>query len=301
MLVDEAWQWLPSTGAEPSLPGSAKLASGQARRIVLADDNADMRRYIQSILSAEYEIEAVENGLQALEAIRRKLPDLVLTDVMMPELDGFGLLRALRSESGTQAIPVVMLSARAGEEARSEVIEAGADDYLVKPFNARELTARVRINLELARLRQKLSREDEKRRSAADIERQWRLFDTALSHTPDSIYLFDPDCRLIYANRALLERWGKSFDEAEGKTPAELGYEIGTAGKLEAQMQQVMRERVAIRDEATIPGADGDVRSYDYMLVPVLTADSVVEGVAGSTRDVTEFRVSFRQACVTEG
>ena len=87
------------------------------------------------------------DGAAALAAIRAHRPDLVLTDVMMPNLDGFGLLRALRADPATRATPVIMLSARAGEEAKVEGLHAGADDYLVKPFSARELVARVETHL----------------------------------------------------------------------------------------------------------------------------------------------------------
>ena len=88
-----------------------------------------------------------------MRSLRRSPPDLVVSDVMMPILDGFGLLRALRADERTRSIPVVMLSARAGEEARVEGLHAGADDYLIKPFSARELIARVRTQLELSRFR----------------------------------------------------------------------------------------------------------------------------------------------------
>jgi DNA-binding response OmpR family regulator len=91
--------------------------------------------------------------MAALAAVRRRRPDLVLTDVMMPNLDGFGLLRALRAARETHALPVIMLSARAGEESRVEGLEAGADDYLIKPFSGRELLARVNTHLQLARMR----------------------------------------------------------------------------------------------------------------------------------------------------
>lgn len=128
-------------------------------RVLLADDNADMREYVRRILSSDFEVEAVADGQAALEAAWARPPELVLTDVMMPRLDGFGLLRALREDPRTRLIPVVMLSARAGEEASIEGLEAGADDYLVKPFSARELLARVRSNLELARMRLELSQQ----------------------------------------------------------------------------------------------------------------------------------------------
>ncbi|HAX77088.1 MAG TPA: histidine kinase, partial [Cyanobacteria bacterium UBA11372] len=89
--------------------------------------------------------------------IQQKLPDLVLTDVMMPEVDGFQLLNALRADAQTKSIPIILLSARAGEEATIEGLEAGADDYLIKPFSARELITRVNTNLQMARLRQERS------------------------------------------------------------------------------------------------------------------------------------------------
>ncbi|HEX8032887.1 MAG TPA: ATP-binding protein, partial [Ktedonobacterales bacterium] len=127
-------------------------------RIVLADDNADMRDYLRRLLSERYTVEAVANGAQALAAIQRQLPDLVLGDVMMPELDGFGMLRALRTDPATVTLPVMLLSARAGEEATIEGLAAGADDYLVKPFSAREVLSRVAARLEITHARQEAER-----------------------------------------------------------------------------------------------------------------------------------------------
>jgi len=112
-----------------------------------------MRHYIKRLLSERYQVKAVNKGLAALMSIRQQLPDLVLTDVMMPELDGMGLLQELRSDPQTRSIPVILLSAQAEEDARVEGIEAGADDYLVKPLSARELLARVEGNLKMAQIR----------------------------------------------------------------------------------------------------------------------------------------------------
>ncbi|MGH2944401.1 MAG: response regulator, partial [Solirubrobacteraceae bacterium] len=106
-----------------------------------------------------FEVIAAADGAAALEAALAEPPDVVLTDVMMPRLDGFGLLARLRDDERTRTIPVIMLSARAGEEAALEGIGAGADDYLVKPFTARELLARVSGCLALARLRQETAKE----------------------------------------------------------------------------------------------------------------------------------------------
>jgi diguanylate cyclase (GGDEF)-like protein len=162
-FVEEAWHWFsedqtPRAGKGPlTSPAPQRNQSGPAdgerARILLADDNGDMRDFVARLLAPYWEVEACADGLQALEAAQRHPPDLVLTDVMMPNLDGFGLLRALRLNKRTRGIPVIMLSARAGEEARVEGLEAGADDYLVKPFGARELLARVGTHLDIARLR----------------------------------------------------------------------------------------------------------------------------------------------------
>ncbi|MEH2169817.1 MAG: ATP-binding protein [Nostoc sp.] len=185
-FVDEALRWLPEESTEFQLQNSevhaqsskvhaqslevhpqslevqaqsleVQAQSSKRARILLVDDNADIRRYLRRLLNQYYEVETVNDGLAALTAIRRggsaKVYDLVLADVMMPRMDGFELLRSLRASPDTQTIPIILLSARAGEESRVEGLETGADDYLIKPFSARELLARVNANLQLAQLR----------------------------------------------------------------------------------------------------------------------------------------------------
>ena len=165
-FVAEALRWLPG-GEAPldALPPAAgallRKSPGRAgpagpastARVLLADDNADMREYLQRLLRASYRVTAVPDGLTALDEVRASAPDLVISDVMMPGLDGLALVAALRADPRTADVPVLLLSARAGQEAAIEGLEAGADDYLVKPFSAAELLARVRANVELARLR----------------------------------------------------------------------------------------------------------------------------------------------------
>jgi signal transduction histidine kinase len=135
-FVSEVLGWLP--GETPLLP---ERPAGAAR-VLLVDDNADLRDYACRLLREQYEVEAVADGREAITAARARKPDLVISDVMMPNLDGFGLIRELRADPGLSAIPVILLSARAGEEARLEGMSQGADDYLVKPFTARELLVR---------------------------------------------------------------------------------------------------------------------------------------------------------------
>ena len=150
-FVRESLRWAEDSKTAGLPPPSA--SNGEGARILVVDDNADLRAYITGILSAQYTVETANDGLAALEAARRRRPTLILSDVMMPKLDGFGLLRELRADQSLRELPVILLSARAGEEATIEGLEGGADDYLVKPFAARELLARVRTHVELARQR----------------------------------------------------------------------------------------------------------------------------------------------------
>jgi signal transduction histidine kinase/DNA-binding response OmpR family regulator len=134
---------------------AADTLEASSHRILLADDNADMRKYVRHLLEREFQVTTARDGAEALEAIRKQPPDLVLSDVMMPRMGGMALLDALRNDPATVDIPVILLSARAGEEAQLEGLNLGADDYLVKPFSARELVARVHAHIRLAQLRRR--------------------------------------------------------------------------------------------------------------------------------------------------
>ncbi|MEH0844975.1 ATP-binding protein [Micromonospora sp. CPCC 205711] len=137
------------SGLTAAVPGGTGGEGGA--RILVADDNADMRAYLTRLLTERgWQVQTVGNGREALAAIRRDPPALLLTDVMMPEVDGFALVRALRGRPETRALPVLVLSARAGADAAAEGLDLGADDYLVKPFTAADLVARVRAALHAA-------------------------------------------------------------------------------------------------------------------------------------------------------
>ena len=146
LFLEEAYGWLRE---EPD-PVVAHRGGG---RILLVDDNADLRDHVARLLRPHWDVTTAVDGRAALELAERHPFDLVLTDVMMPRLDGFGLIAALRADERTRDVPIVVLSARAGEEASGAGLAAGADDYLVKPFSARDLIARVRANLDLGRAR----------------------------------------------------------------------------------------------------------------------------------------------------
>ncbi len=203
-FVEEALRWLPDGEPDPLLAaGAAAPPVGHAvpARILVADDNADMRGYLARLLSA-WTVEAVADGAAALAAAERERPDLVIADVMMPGLDGFALLRALRARDATQSVPVILLSARAGEESRVEGLERGADDYVTKPFSARELIARVSAHIELGRLRR-----------LAEIDRAhlYGLFDRA----PAAI-------AVMRGPRHVVEFANQRYCEISGRTRAEV-------------------------------------------------------------------------------
>ena len=149
--------------------------SSRGCRVLVADDNEDMRRYIKGVLVQFYDVVEASNGQDALSIAVSETPDLILSDVMMPGLDGFGLLKVLRSSPETRSTPFILLSARAGEDARVEGLLAGADDYLAKPFNARELIARVHTHLDIARMRLELEkRVKERTKDLMESEARYR-------------------------------------------------------------------------------------------------------------------------------
>ena len=169
----EAAHW---TAAGAPSPGAASQGAGPRASVLVVDDNADLRTYLTELLSSQYDVTTAGDGEEALQAIRAHRPDLVVSDVMMPRLDGGALVRALRADPATVSLPVILLSARAGEEAAVEGIDAGSDDYLVKPFSSRELLARVHTHVELARMRREWVTELER------ANRELDAFSYSVSH-----------------------------------------------------------------------------------------------------------------------
>jgi PAS domain S-box-containing protein len=206
-FVEEARRWLPEeSGNLPDVIDDSSEVSTADRnrpatnksRILLADDNSDMLNYLRRLLSERWEVQGVTDGEEALAAAREKLPDLVISDVMMPGLDGFELLRELRSDPRTRGVPVILLSARAGEESRIEGLEAGADDYLIKPFSARELVARAGAHIEMGHIRREAARREQELN--AEIQAAKERLDQVLTSIDDNFIMYDRDWRFVYVN-----------------------------------------------------------------------------------------------------
>ncbi|MBW4616459.1 MAG: response regulator [Desmonostoc vinosum HA7617-LM4] len=220
-FVEEAWRWIGEADLrleQTDLISDIPQTNGHnsQSKILLADDNADMRDYVKRLLSSRFQVETVANGAAALRAIQANPPDLVLSDVMMPEMDGFELLAVLRSHPTTALMPVILLSARAGEEARIEGLEAGADDYLTKPFSARELLARVESNLKLGQLRKATTEQEQALRLQVQVARD--SLENVLTRIADQFLALDREWRYTYVNDRVTEVTGIARENLLGKS-----------------------------------------------------------------------------------
>ncbi|WP_226889149.1 PAS domain S-box protein [Nostoc sp. MG11] len=255
--VEEALRWLPEEEEDLGIWGAeeeiSSLAVRESARILLAEDSADMRDYLKRLLSQRYEVEAVADGVAALAAAQTQLPDLILSDVMMPGLDGFELLHQLRSDPQTRELPVILLSARAGEESRIEGLEARADDYLIKPFSARELLARIEATLKLARIRQAAKLREQTLRAASEAAQQeaesaYNQINHILERMTDAFVALDQNWRVTYQNTQAEQLNGKPRTEVIGKNhweewPASVGTNI------ERQYRRAMAKQVPVHFE----------------------------------------------------
>lgn len=275
---------------DAQIEGPAKRA---AERVLLVDDNRDMREYVQRLLSDHFEVISADNGRSALDCALKTRPDLVLTDVMMPEMDGFELLAALRNNAHTSMIPVILLSARAGEEATIHGLEQGADDYLIKPFSARELLARVQTHLQLARSRKMASEiiqeSDEARRRLAAI----------VESSDDAIASKDL--------HGIVRSWNRSAERMFGYKAAEIiGRPITTIIPPELQSDEeiilgkIRRGEKIEHFETVRMTKSGERIEVSLSISPIRDDQGKVIGAAKIVRDITENKKIERALRTTE-
>ncbi|MFZ6712741.1 ATP-binding protein [Undibacterium sp. TC9W] len=285
--VAEAAGWI-GVPLQPVLPEpEAMPVPASSERVLIVDDNTDMRDYLSRLLKPRWQIEVVANGVEALAAIKQQMPDLIVSDVMMPQMDGFGLLAALRSDPVTHELPVLLLSARAGEEARLEGLQAGANDYLVKPFSGRELLARIDALLMRQRVR--------------TIEKSaTRRMQTIFSQAPVAIAILRGPLHVFeLANERYLELVGhrkltglsirQAFPELEGQQIFDLLDGVYSTG--------VPYMGRSVRVELVRGSPPQQVECYfDFVYQPLCSEDGSIEGVAAVVFEVTELTSAKRAA-----
>lgn len=281
-FLEEALRWLPGAPSQ-TLTGERD----DSKCILVADDNADMRAYIRRLLGSRWPVEVVADGEDALSFLSRRRPDLVIADIMMPKMDGLTMLHAMRANPDLRAIPVVLLSARAGDEARIEGLQAGADDYLVKPFSARELIARVEAQLLRAEVH-------------AIEELHTRRLTTIFRHAPVAIAILKgPRHVFEFANDSYLEVAGRTdvigrpirdvFPELEGQGIFELLDTVYTSGK--PFMADSLRVQLRRRDADVLDGV-----YFKFVYQPMPGPSGEVEGIAVVATDVTDLANARRDA-----
>ncbi|HEX4341599.1 MAG TPA: ATP-binding protein [Polyangiaceae bacterium] len=282
-FVDEAVRWnSPGSGGPPS-DAALHPATTDRARIVIADDNADMRDYVARLLGERWNVEAVADGAAALASIQREPPELVLSDVMMPRLDGFSLVRAMRADAELRAIPVILLSARAGEEEAAKGLGAGANDYIAKPFSARELLVRVASKLAIARA----VRES----GAAEAAQRAKLY-RHFMQAPFPVAIFKgPDHVIELANPSVLAAWGQGTNiigmpllkaiPALADQPF-MGYldRVHRTG----QTHEGREERAEM---PTGPGGSLVEAFFNYVYAPLRDTKGDIEGILLAAFDVT--------------
>ena len=259
------------------------LTSGSPKpRILVVEDDVSLCRSLRRLLSDEYTVDTASNGREALTAVLQSPPLLVVADIIMPELGGIGLLKALRSVRRTQMIPVLLVSGVALDEQRIEGFEEGADGYLAKPYTERELRACIGSMLQSAR-----RRDEAARREALEQAEQQALADraTLLESITDAFYALDREFRFTYLNQRALDHFGATREALLGKVPWDV-FPITRGTIFQQEYERAVRERCSVAFEAVslLSSRWVEVRAYP-----------TPQGLAVNFRDITDRKQAEEQ------
>jgi PAS domain S-box-containing protein len=270
-----------------------------ARPLILLVDDQPARLVTYEAILATLPVRTVStsSGNEALQQLLKQEFAAILLDVNMPDMDGFEVARLIRGHPRLERTPIIFVT---GFEVSAldqlKGYEVGAIDYISVPIVPEILRSKVAVLVELHQRHRELQELNRALKDArAEVDSQYankmahqrQLYEAILSNTPDFAYVFDLNHRFAYANEGLLKMWGKTREEAIGKTCLELGYEPWHAAMHDREIDQIVATKKPIRGEVPFTGTFGR-RDYDYVLVPVLGTDDEVVAVAGTTRDVTE-------------
>ncbi|HSA54195.1 MAG TPA: ATP-binding protein [Gemmatimonadaceae bacterium] len=304
--VEEALGWIRDVSAAREPGPAASRTPGAGARILIADDNGDMRDYLARLLGEHWQVAAVADGVAALDRLAHEDFDVVISDVMMPQMDGFALLRNLRSDPRYRDLRIILLSARAGEESRIEGLGAGADDYVVKPFSAAQLIAQVNAQLTIQRTRRESAREREQllaREDAAlreaELQRQHRV--SLFTHAPNPIVILrgaghvielanPPACRVLgrpeadIVGRPLLD----ALPELRGQALQQALDEVVRTG--ESYERKEVTTQLDRRGDGTL-----DTVYLNFVCTPFRGITGTVEGVLVTAFEVTREVLASRE------
>jgi PAS domain S-box-containing protein len=250
--------------------------------LLFVEDEATLREHLAERLSDEYVVDTAGNGNEALLAVMRAKPALVVTDIVMPDMDGVELLKTLRQTPGTRNIPVLLISGRAADEHRIEGFEEGADGFLPKPYTERELRALIGSMLRSAQRRADAASREAREQAVqqAVIERA-----TLLESITDAFYALDRQWRFTYVNRRALDYYGKERAELLGKRLWDV-FPTTRGSVFEEQYLRASREQCSVSFETLSPLTDRWIEVHAY---------PTPQGLAVNFRDIGERREADRR------
>jgi len=276
MYIEEATSILESTSSKNKINNdNGNKTANHLPRVMIVDDNADMRQHIETLLASKYNTLSASNGAEALQKIKESKPDIVLSDVMMPVMDGIQLLKSIKSNKDTEQIPVVLLTARAGEESKIEGWQTGADDYLVKPFSSKELIARIEAQIKI------------KQRRDDALQSVYNLF----NEVPFAVAVLKGEDLIIeFINKYNLDIWQRKKEEVLGKPLFEARPDIRAS--VEAVHAEVYRTGKRFTGSEIpvdlIINGKTQTRYYNAIIDPMLNEEGKIIGQFATSIDITE-------------
>ena len=284
--VDQYLADIDATVERAGDAGVANAATDDGRaRVLLADDNADLRDYVSGILSRRYDVTPVKNGYEALAAAKAGRFDLIVSDVMMPQMDGFELLEAVRADERIAATPFIMLSARAGEEAALEGLLDSADDYVVKPFSADELLARVYAQINAAAIRG---------RATSDLRASEERFRTLAASLPYVVFEGDPAGEVLFLSDEYAAYTGSSPESGYGSGWTRLIHPDDVERTTQKWTSAVASGEM-FSDDFRFRREGGGYRWFFGRALPQRNADGTILRWIGTLADVHEQRHAARE------